>query len=275
MEVNLVLVEGKPLGAVLPVKSRRFVIGRDDSCQLRPKNTAISKQHCAVIRHGQTIWVEDLGSSNGTLVNDRKLRTGDKVQVSDGDRLQVGQLIFTIQISSTPATGKARVVDWLKEGPTPHTEATANPGATMLLKELSPFRQIDENPPPNEPEKEAKPIIFSFRKYDLDRKVASIGLGQDLLGEEKMIRQLRRELFALAANPQYRRLVLDLSDVDALPSMACSMLLGLARRCKDAGGGLRLCGLQQDVDRVLDALKFNEEMGLFDDRLAAVGETWA
>src|SRR4051794_9755261 len=87
MDVNLQVVEGRRLGEVIPVKSRRFIIGRDESCQLRPKNPAISKQHCALIRRGQTLWVEDLGSTNGTLVNDRNLKQGDKVQVSNGDRL--------------------------------------------------------------------------------------------------------------------------------------------------------------------------------------------
>jgi len=128
MEVNLVVVEGKPLGSVIPVKTSRFLIGRDEGCQLRPKNPAISKQHCALIRQGRTVTVQDLGSTNGTLVNDRCLRDGDKVQVADGDRLQIGQLIFSIQITAQPARSVKRPEDWLAAvGPAPSGDANLGP----------------------------------------------------------------------------------------------------------------------------------------------------
>jgi len=121
----------------------------------------------------------------------------------------------------------------------------------------------------------APPIQFTFRKYDVNHQVASLGLDQSHFGDEKAVRHLRRELFALAANPQYRRLVLDLHDADQLPSGACALLLALARRCEAAGGGLRLCGLQPEVDRLLDALEFEGVLGLYADRPAAVADTWS
>jgi len=274
MEVNLIVVEGRRLGEVIPVNRRRFLIGRDESCQLRPRNPAISKQHCALTVRGRTVSVEDMGSTNGTLVNDRCLKNGDKVQVSDGDRLQVGQLIFTIQISAEATGDKDQVSDWLKESPPTHTEPAPNLGSTMILKSGVLNPHLTESHASPEPESVAKPLNFAYRKYDVGRQVASIGLTQDLIGEEKVIRQLRKELFGLAASPQYRRLVLDLKDVEGLTSAACSLLLALARRCKTRGGGLRLCGLQSDVDRVVAALKFESEMGLFENRLAAVADPW-
>jgi pSer/pThr/pTyr-binding forkhead associated (FHA) protein len=113
MDVNLVVVEGKPLGAVIPLKSKRFVIGRDPGCQLRPKSPTVSNHHCVLTRRNDHVTVSDLGSTNGTLVNDRNLHRGEEVRVSDGDRIQVGQLIFAIRITSVAQPGSSRVEDWL------------------------------------------------------------------------------------------------------------------------------------------------------------------
>ncbi len=103
MDVDLVVVEGRPLGAVVPVKVSPFVIGRDPGCQLRPKNPAASGRHSAILLRDDQVVVEDLGSTNGTLVNDHCLHAGEEVPLVDGDRLQVGQLIFVVRIAPTIA----------------------------------------------------------------------------------------------------------------------------------------------------------------------------
>ena len=103
MDVQLVVVEGKPLGAAIPLKVDRFVIGREPGCQLRPKSEAVGAQQCAILQKGRSVSICDLGSPQGTLLNGRRLRKGEEVRVRDGDRLQVGQLIFAIQIDAGPA----------------------------------------------------------------------------------------------------------------------------------------------------------------------------
>ena len=70
MKLNLVVVEGVHQGKVIPLKTERFEIGRGESCQPRPKSPTVSIRHCAIVRRGRNVVVEDLGSSNGTLVNE-------------------------------------------------------------------------------------------------------------------------------------------------------------------------------------------------------------
>jgi pSer/pThr/pTyr-binding forkhead associated (FHA) protein len=78
----------------------KFVIGRDPGCHLRPASQAISKQHCAIhVRKGQ-VWVQDFGSTNGTLLNDDPIQ--GEAQVKDGDSLKIGPLEFRLQIIPTP-----------------------------------------------------------------------------------------------------------------------------------------------------------------------------
>ena len=113
MDVDLVVVEGRPLGAVVPVKVSPFVIGRDPGCQLRPKNPAASGRHSAIFLREDQVVVGDLGSTNGTLVNDHCLHAGEEVPLVDGDRLQVGQLIFVVRIASKVPGVESSLQGWL------------------------------------------------------------------------------------------------------------------------------------------------------------------
>ncbi|MFW5921105.1 MAG: diguanylate cyclase, partial [Polyangiales bacterium] len=62
------------------------VIGRGDRTDIRIPDTEISRRHARVVERDGALWVEDMGSTNGTLVNgdpvrERELRDGDKIQV--------------------------------------------------------------------------------------------------------------------------------------------------------------------------------------------------
>lgn len=76
------------------------VIGRREDCDLRIPLGDVSRKHCRLIKDGETIRVEDLGSSNGTY------RNGQRVQQSEltaGDTLQVGPVVFVLQVDGVPA----------------------------------------------------------------------------------------------------------------------------------------------------------------------------
>jgi pSer/pThr/pTyr-binding forkhead associated (FHA) protein len=71
-------------------------IGRAPGCAVAlPTDTFVSQVHARVFSRGDEYWVEDLGSTNGTLVNGRKL-TGP-VPLQKGDRLQVGRTVLELR----------------------------------------------------------------------------------------------------------------------------------------------------------------------------------
>lgn len=79
-------------GAAYPL-AEEIVLGRADSCAIGlPDDTFASQLHARVYRREGKIWVEDLGSTNGTHVNGARLNA--PVQLAIGDRLQVGNTIF-------------------------------------------------------------------------------------------------------------------------------------------------------------------------------------
>lgn len=76
------------------------VIGRREDCDLRIPLGEISRKHCKIVRSGGSFLVEDMGSSNGTYVNGRRVQSLD---LEAGDTVQVGPVVFVLQIAGEPA----------------------------------------------------------------------------------------------------------------------------------------------------------------------------
>ncbi len=90
-----------------PVTREITVIGRREDCDLRIPLGDVSRKHCRLIVDGDAIRVEDLGSSNGTF------RNGERIQQSDfatGDTLQVGPVVFVLQMDGVPADDELQPV---------------------------------------------------------------------------------------------------------------------------------------------------------------------
>jgi FHA domain len=72
-----------------------LTVGRASGCGVAlPDDTFVSTLHARVFRRDGALFVEDLGSTNGTFVNDRQV-TGT-VPFHKGDRLQVGKTVLEL-----------------------------------------------------------------------------------------------------------------------------------------------------------------------------------
>jgi hypothetical protein len=80
----------------LPVKHNRCVIGRSASCDIHLPSEDVSRQHALLWREAGSVWLVDLGSSNGTLVNGD--RYPDVVDLIDGDRIDFAGTITTLRL---------------------------------------------------------------------------------------------------------------------------------------------------------------------------------
>lgn len=108
-----------------PLQRDVTVIGRREDCDLRIPLTEVSRKHCRLVQGSNGLRVEDLGSSNGTFHN------GSKVQesmVQPGDHLQIGPVIFTIQIDGFPS-------DEMIEPPKAEAADSSSAGAQEALDE--------------------------------------------------------------------------------------------------------------------------------------------
>lgn len=98
MDVTLKVLEGAKTGAKIAVKKAEFIIGRSQKCHLCAGSSAISRQHCAILRQDNRVTVKDLGSRNGTLVNGEKIAA--ETELASGDEIIVGPLKFLVTIST-------------------------------------------------------------------------------------------------------------------------------------------------------------------------------
>ena len=70
-------------------------IGRDAACSIRPDDTYLSQQHARVSNRNGSWVVEDLGSTNGTYLNQQKVTVPS--QIAPGDRIRVGKTVIEVR----------------------------------------------------------------------------------------------------------------------------------------------------------------------------------
>jgi len=79
-------------GSAYPIGTE-LTLGRAPTCSIGlPDDTFASQLHAHVFVREGGVWVEDLGSTNGTFVNGGRVTS--PVPLTQGDRLQVGNTIF-------------------------------------------------------------------------------------------------------------------------------------------------------------------------------------
>jgi len=100
MKVQLVVVQGKPEGKVIPLAGPIFRIGRGETCHLRPNSEQVSREHSEFAVTVERVTVRDLGSRNGTVVNGQTITASQDLK--DGDLIQIGPLTFAISIQGAP-----------------------------------------------------------------------------------------------------------------------------------------------------------------------------
>jgi pSer/pThr/pTyr-binding forkhead associated (FHA) protein len=91
-------INGPPAVAI-----ERFpcVVGRHSTCDRRLADPEISRRHCMFSLREGRIWVEDLGSLNGTRLNGKPL--AGAWLLADGDRLELGTSSFLVRLAEGPA----------------------------------------------------------------------------------------------------------------------------------------------------------------------------
>lgn len=92
------VVWGENQGAVVPVPLSGLTLGRDPECDLRLTEQSASRRHAWILHREAGFLIRDLGSTNGTLVNDERI-TEQRLQ--PGDRIAVGATVFEFQVVHT------------------------------------------------------------------------------------------------------------------------------------------------------------------------------
>jgi predicted component of type VI protein secretion system len=103
MIAKLIVASGKSAGRTIAIKRNKLLIGRAEQCDVRPLSEEVSRRHCAITVGPAEVWVEDLGSRNGTLVNGVKIT--ERTKVVDGDIVKVGSLELRVSCAEPAPQG--------------------------------------------------------------------------------------------------------------------------------------------------------------------------
>ena len=108
---KLVVVQGANEGREFDLAGL-LIVGRDQSVAITLQDPEVSRQHLQVEVEGDEVTIEDLGSTNGTFVNDERIAGGGHV-LSAGDRVRMGTTVVELRVeeggdeAAAPVAGDA------------------------------------------------------------------------------------------------------------------------------------------------------------------------
>ena len=129
--MKLFFKSGQYPGRILNVKPDGMTIGRGPENDLTLHADGISRNHCRLFQRGEDWYVEDLGSTNGVVVNGEKIAAPTRLRKDDKIELYDQVLVFTddqgaaaFKTGGAPATGAAAhaTAGSTTTEPHPHTE---------------------------------------------------------------------------------------------------------------------------------------------------------
>ncbi len=121
--VCITVKDGPLKGKVCPVSDSGVRIGRDNDVHIHVMDQGVSRQHAEIYRIGEMYFIRDLGSRNGTYVNEERIK---EELLREGDRIRIGQTTLVFEDSAQTDREMAEQVHFS------HVEA--DPAATMEFR---------------------------------------------------------------------------------------------------------------------------------------------
>jgi two-component system, cell cycle response regulator len=90
----LILIRGTPQGKKYSLKGqKKFILGRDKSADIQLDDANVSRQHSLIFIEDERIYISDMGSRNGTFLNDESIGA-NKVELAKEDMIKMGSTIL-------------------------------------------------------------------------------------------------------------------------------------------------------------------------------------
>jgi anti-anti-sigma regulatory factor len=273
MKVYLIVASGKRKGFPILLQQNLFMLGSDKICQLRSALPGIAPRHCAVRVDERKVFVRDLGSDEGTLVNGSRMPTSEEWALHKGDRIAVGPLEFMVQFTELNLK-KNDAEEWaLKclDGQDDEREvledlelmqhkeefANAAMAAQGILDRLTAQRGI----------------VKGRLRVSREGNVTCVRLLDSFLVAEAEIALLRRELFD-SLNQQGLRVLIDFKQVARMSTAAAEMFADVARHLNAHKCTMAICRLKPDLQEMMQMLPMFETTEFFREKADALRENW-
>ena len=162
------IIKGKDHGKSFYVtEGKPLTLGRSSAADIALSEPRISRIHCRFTHDGKHIMLTDLNSTNGTYVNERKIKS---VPLTDQDSIRIGETVITMRLESgaeaeakpgakEPERPKAGRADASAKRPAPQEApeaATRPPKPSPKMEEEPPPQDTTRRPQPPTPRKPAE-----------------------------------------------------------------------------------------------------------------------
>jgi anti-anti-sigma factor len=253
-------------GRMIAVAADSFVVGRERGCQLRLGSPHVSKRHAAVEIRGKRVFLRDLGSTNGTVLNGAPLRSAE-AELHSQDRIQIGPVRCKIWIGLSRAEMEFVGALPPSSAPPEHPALEAAPADPFPTEHLMP---IDAAEPPPEDDEEAAVRI----KTEVVQDVLIVTPVATELETEEANEALRLKLHELLERPMPRRVVVNLEFVGRLTRQTIGVLLAHHLRLDRVGGALRICEAHPRIMALLDQVRLTMLVDCYPSLDEAVLAAW-
>ncbi|MDX2030168.1 MAG: SpoIIE family protein phosphatase [Blastocatellia bacterium] len=218
--------------SIVELNRQRTTIGRSARNDLCIEDPFTSRLHAEVRKRGDTFWIGDLGSANGTLLNAARLT--EPVQLRDRDIIRIGEteIEFSERADTAPARGRTSILvsDHLgQQAPEATIVAGARNSAANLLSSLEVSHKTQLSPLPGKltiPQDDTLAVISRV----------SLTLLSPLSLDDTLIQVLECVFEAIAADRGYVMLLESPEETpDAEPELVCKALKTRGRATPTTG----------------------------------------
>jgi predicted component of type VI protein secretion system len=102
MNVRFVVIAPKSHACARDIRLP-IVVGRADDAKFRIRDDRISRRHCELTAGDGAVWIRDLGSTNGTFLNDEQVEKNTAVKVPPDAVVRVGSCRFRVEYQAPAA----------------------------------------------------------------------------------------------------------------------------------------------------------------------------
>jgi pSer/pThr/pTyr-binding forkhead associated (FHA) protein len=139
-KIALSVSSGLLEGAFFPLSKKKNIIGRKVNAQIPIQDSKVSREHATIEFKEGAYLLKDLGSTNGTYLNNMKLEHSEKISV--GDNIRIGSYTFKVEKMSNQG---APATKWQSETRILYREPNlVHPAAVTSPKVLSKKFQIEK-----------------------------------------------------------------------------------------------------------------------------------
>lgn len=140
---QLVVQAGPMQGASFRLRRDTCLIGRDDGVDVLVEDFRVSRRHAVIERTGDRLTLTDVGSTNGTWLNDCQVI--EAAELRDGDRIRLGNVELRFYDPATASTERVgTAIHAISRPATTRGTADAGPPPTAAL--LGPTQAMSTSP---------------------------------------------------------------------------------------------------------------------------------